>query len=487
MTVQNRFSFKYIVTFLAVAVISSSAFPQWLKKPDYYLETGASFSAGKQTPFWLLSNQYGLLTPNKFNGWIKAGIHTGLSEKKIDYDYKLELVNRYSNKNEFYIHQAYVRLKIYFLHIQAGSMEEKFGNQDSSLSSGSLLWSGNARPMPKISIQVPNYTLIPYTFGLLEFKGGISHGWFGDEPFVNNVWLHHKYLYFQLGGKLPVNIHYGFHHYAQWAGKTEDGEQLPNTWDDFVKVFFAQGGGVGSPESDSLNALGNHLGSRNFGVDVDLNMVKMGLYWQTIFEDGSGKAYRNIKDGLWGFYLHTKDKNKLISGFVYEFINTTDQSGPAHEVWTLDGVEYTYPIPGGVYSQPGGNDNYFNNGIYHFGWTYKDMTIGTPFITSPIIPIEGKAYSEYIRNNKVTGHHFGIEGIIKDISYKVFYTYYLNFGTNSSPFNPNRPQNSILLQTYISNKLPWGLDLGLKGGIDIGSMYGNNLGIQFSLIKKGSF
>jgi len=485
MTLLDKLSKRYIFTILAIALISSCSFSQGLKKPDYSFETGASFSTGKQTPFWLLSNQYGLLTPNKFNGWVKVGVHTNLSEKNIDYDYALELVNRYSNKNEFYIHQAYVRLKVYFVNIQAGSMVETFGNQDSSLSSGGLLWSGNARPMPKIAIMVPNYTKIPYTFGLLEFKGGISHGWFGDEPFVNNTWLHHKFVYLQLGGKLPVHIHYGFHHYAQWAGKTDGGVQLPKTWDDFINVFFARGGGEGAPEPDSANALGNHLGSRNFGIDGDLRKVRMGIYWQTIFEDGSGKAYRNIRDGLWGFYVHSKDRNKLINGFVYEFINTTDQSGPTRAVWILDGVEYTYPIEGGEFHELGGNDDYFNNVIYKFGWTYKNMTLGTPLITSPIIPIEGEG--DYIRNNKVTGHHIGIEGIVKGIVYKVFYTYYLNFGTNFYPINPNKPQHSILLQTYISNKLPWGINLSLKGGIDIGSMYGNNVGLQISLIKTGSF
>lgn len=486
MTISDRLFLKNTFAFWVIALFSSCAFSQGFKIPDYSFETGASFSVGKQTPFWLLSNQYGLLTPDKFNGWVKADIHTKLSGKNIDYDYKLELVNRYSNKNELYVNQAYVRLKLYFINIQAGSMEETFGNQDSSLSSGGLLWSGNARPMPKISIMVPNYTKIPFTFGLLEFKGGISHGWFGEEPFVNKTWMHHKFGYIQFGGKLPVHLHFGFHHFAQWGGKTVDRGQLPDTWDDFKKVFFAESGGNGSPESDSLNALGNHIGSRNFGIDVDLHKVRMGLYWQTIFEDGSGKAYRNIKDGLWGFYLHTKDKNRLINGFVYEFINTTDQSGLSHnEYWELDGVRYSYPIPGSEYHIGGGNDDYFNNEIYLFGWTYKNMTIGTPFITSPIIPIGGQG--EYLRNNKVKGHHLGFEGIYKEISYKILYTYYINFGTNSSPFNPNKSQNSILLQTYLCNKLPWGIDISIKAGIDIGSMYGNNLGMQISLIKKGSF
>ena len=485
MTIANRLSLNKTIAFCVFALISSCAFSQGFKKPDYSLETGAAFSAGKETPFWLLSNQFGSITPTKFNGWVKGGIHTSLSKKNIDYDYRLELINRYSNKNELYVHQAYLRLKLYFINLQAGSMEETFGNQDSSLSGGGLLWSGNARPMPKISIMVPNYTKIPFTFGLLEFKGGISHGWFGDEPFVNKAWLHHKFGYIQFGGKLPVHIHYGLHHFAQWAGKTENGFQLPNTLSDFAKVFFAKGGGSGAPEPDSLNSLGNHIGSRNFGIDADLRNFKIGLYWQTIFEDGSGKAYRNIKDGLWGFYLHTKDKNKLVNGIVFEFLNTTDQSGTYNGYWLLNGVKYSYNIPGSEFHEAGGNDDYFNNGIYQFGWSYKGMTLGTPLITSPSL-LHGDQ-SDYIRNNKVTSYHLGIEGTAKDIAYQIFYTYYLNFGTNFYPINSNKHQHSILLQTYFKNQLPLGIDLSIKIGLDIGSMYGNNIGMQFSLVKKSPF
>ncbi len=461
-------------------------FAQAFKIPDYSLETGASLSAGRETPFWLISNQYGLITPNKYNAWLKAGVHTGLSpEKKIDYDYSLDLVNRYNGKNQLYIHQAYLRLKLYFVTIQAGSMEEKFGNQDSSLSCGGLLWSGNARPMPKVSIMVPTYTKIPFTFGFFEFKGGISHSWFDNNQFIKRAWLHHKYGYLQFGGKLPVHIHYGFHHFAQWGGKTVDGVQLPNSFNDFVKVFFARQGGMDAPLPDAQNALGNHIGSRNFGIDIDLRKTSMSLYWQTIFEDGSGKAYRNIKDGLWGFYLHMKDKNKLVNGLVYEFINTTDQSGPYHDYWMLNGAQYFYPVVGGEYHQAAGNDDYFNNGIYLFGWTYQDMTIGTPFISSPLLPHVGA--TEFIWNNKVTGHHFGIEGRFKDIDYKVLYSYYLNSGTNAIPIHPNKPQHSILIQTFKNNILPWGIDASLKAGFDFGKMYGNNMGIQVSVIKRGTF
>ena len=423
---------KKLLSILLLMCFSTSAYPQFFKLPGYSIETGAVLSAGKQTPFWLISNQYGLMTTYKYNAWIKLGLKTNLSaDKNVDYGYGLNILERQSNTNKLYLHQAYLRLKIYIVNFQAGSMEEKFGNQDSSLSSGGLLWSDNARPMPKVSALVPDYTPVPFTHGYLEFKGGISHSWFGDNQFVKNSWLHHKYFYLQLGGRLPVHIHYGFHHFAQWGEESTDPAigKMPRGFNDFIKVFFAKQGGSNAAINEQLNALGNHLGSRNFGLDAEFNKIKVGVYWQTIFEDSSGRAFRNIKDGLWGIYIHSKDKNRLINGFVYEFINTTDQSGKNDSYWLLNGIQYFYPVPGGVHHWPIGNDDYFNNAIYRFGWTYHAMVIGTPFITSPAVLKVNDNASEYIWNNKVICHHFGLEGKYRHLLYKLFATWYLNYGT----------------------------------------------------------
>ena len=331
--------------------------------------------------------------------------------------------------------------------------------------------------MPKLSILVPEYKPVPFTKGYLEFKGGISHGWFGDNQFVKDSWLHHKYLYLQAGGRLPVHLHYGFHHFVQWGGKSTDPEigKLPQSFNDFLRVFFADHGDENAISFERFNALGNHLGSRNFGIDVDFSKVKAGFYWQTIIEDSSGTEFRNIKDGLWGIYIHFKDKDRLINGIVYEFINTTDQSGP---IDSYSDNKEIWPI---------GNDNYFNNGIYQYGWTFHDMTLGTPLITSPAILKANDYQSDYIRNNKIICHHIGLEGMYKNLLYKLLATYYLNYGTNYYHFESAIPQYSLLLQAQIVEKLPWGINLSLALGVDHGELYGNNAGFRFSLSKKGRF
>ncbi|NJO69307.1 MAG: capsule assembly Wzi family protein [Bacteroidetes bacterium] len=181
------------------------------------------------------------MTPDKFNSWIKAGAEGKLWDKKLTgFTYGIDIVNRYSSKNLLYLHQGYGKLRVGFMTLQGGLIEERFGNQDSTLSSGGLLWSGNARPMPKVTLLVPKYTAVPFSKGYLEFMGGMSHGWFGKNQFVNGAYLHHKYFYVQAGGKLPVHIHYGLHHFAQWGGVSKDSRigKLPSGWGNFKKCLL---------------------------------------------------------------------------------------------------------------------------------------------------------------------------------------------------------------------------------------------------------
>ncbi|NJO69306.1 MAG: capsule assembly Wzi family protein [Bacteroidetes bacterium] len=136
-------------------------------------------------------------------------------------------------------------------------------------------------------------------------------------------------------------------------------------------MFVADNGEQDAPAGESHNKLGNHLGTRNFGLDYRFKKLTVKLYWQNIFEDGSGLAYRNIKDGLWGISIKL-NKEALIRSLNFEYIHTTDQSGPIDMV-KIDGVWQFF----------GGNDNYFNNYLYTNGWAYKEMTLGTPLFTSP--------------------------------------------------------------------------------------------------------
>jgi hypothetical protein len=449
--------------------------------PEGFAETGFSVGTGSTAPFWFVSNNYAVSSTKDNSLFLRAAILTELQKNKtFDFSYGVDLLGRYDNSSYYSLHQAYMQGKIFFFTILAGKKEELFGNQDSTLSSGGLLWSGNAAPMPKIGVYVNDYIPIPFTKGLFEFKGGMSHGWFGNQPYVKDTYMHHKYIYIQFGGNLPFHAHFGFHHFAQWGGDNQ-----PGNFKAFYDIFFAK-----KSETDILpngqpvaNTLGNHIGSRNFGIDATLKGTVFKAYWQTIFEDGSGQGWRNITDGLWGLVIENQ-KSKYLSKFLYEFIHTTDQSGTYNGYYIYNGKKYIThdsPGPGAVYHENGGNDNYFNHDKYKFGWTYNDFTIGTPLITSPVL-LKGTA-SDYIRNNKVIAHHLGFEGKLSDnIKYKTFLTYSLNYGTNNHPFSPVKDQISYYANLmYSISKLKVSIIAAIA--IDRGKMYGNNSGINLGLKK----
>jgi hypothetical protein len=438
-----------------------------------FVESGAIVSTGKNTPFWLHSNNYGTIALNSPNIWVRAGIIGGVDmNKTMRFVYGADIIDRFSGQNELILQQAYVGMVIGPFILKGGRYEEVFGNHDQSLSSGGLIWSGNARPIPEISIASSDYISVPFTKKFVEFKGGLSHGWLGDDITVNDILLHHKYLYVRFGGELPVKLHYGLHHFAQWSGYSSNPDygQLPHGFSTFKKVFMAEGGSPGAYWTEYLNATGNHIGSHNLGIDVKLRNQEIKFYWQTIFEDGSGLRLRNIRDGLWGIKISFKSFN-YISGILAEYINTTDQSGTFDQYYENDTLKFA-----------GGNDNYFNSGVYEGGWTYNGRTIGTPLITSP--EIMSSTTGPCLINNKISALHLGIEGRIDLIDYKAFYTFSRNRGTNVGEFPGGKIQHSVLIKGSMDEVSPWNLSFSAAIAFDVGKLFEKNVGVMFSLKKK---
>lgn len=439
--------------------------------PSYTVESGVVVSSGKHAPFWFYSNQYGKISTKNNSLYLLPSIYRNFKDSSVfDYSYNLSPLIRYDGLGRSYVHQWYGELKFHFLHFTAGAKEEFFGNQDSSLSSGCIIWSKNARPMPKLTFYVPNYTPVPFTWRYLEFKGGISHGWFDDNEFNKNVWLHHKYFYLRLGGKFPVHISYGLQHFAQWGGELildTIKYNLPKNLRAFKKIFFGQSGDIknsNTPWSEISNKIGNHLGSKQFDLEIKFKNYELTMYWQTIFEDGSGKSMRNIKDGLWGITLY-HNRGLFFKQFLFEFINTTNQSGPSDD-----------PTP--AFPLGGGNDNYFNHNIYKHGWTYYKATLGTPFINS----LDGiKKSNEYINNNKIKSFNVGTKFIIKSVCISFSSSYTLNYGTNNNPINKNIIKSFLIIPSYFwVNKKIY---LSSTIGYDINYSQHCNLGLYIKIIK----
>ena len=323
------------------------------------------------------------------------------------------------------------------------------------MSSGSLLFSNNAHPIPRISIGLERWTPIPGLFGYVEIKGGLTHGWLDDHsPVVKGTLLHHKYIGGRIGGKLPVNLSYEFHHAAQWGGFSSVYGDLGNDWNAYKTTFMARSGGTMS--NDQINAQGNHIAFQQLALDIKGRGWKVSAYWQVIQEDGPIRMIgwtMNNKDGLWGVSV-IQNHWPFIEGVSYEFLNTTDQSGPFHD---KDGIVY------------GGADSYYENSIYPQGWSYFKRIIGSPLLSTD--------------NNRVMAHHIGVRGDIYGFKYRVMVNHAENYGRYRAPIRTHNTAVLLEVRKYIPKA--WGMEFGLSLAGDFGDQFGNAFGAQISISKKG--
>ena len=147
------------------------------------------------------------------------------------------------------------------------------------------------------------------------------------------------------------------------------------------------------------------------------------------------------------------NKKNYINQFLYEYINTMNQSG------SLGATDSTY-----------GWDNYYNHYLYQSGWTYYGRVIGNPLFT---LGLNKGRYSdmEYIINNRIKAHHMGFAGSISNqINYRVLYTYSENFGIFPDQdyfysinkiynFDGGLIQRSALIELIYNRSVPIAFDL----------------------------
>jgi len=473
----EKFSPKHIpiICFLFLSLFFSGSYAGGLTAPGLKVEIHSVYGGGKQLPFWLLANQYGKYDTEKAAILSTVGIFgKGDGIGKWDFQYGMEGIGRINQGSATgWLHQAFGKAEYRkFLRIQAGVWEETFGNQYTPLSSGSIIWSQNARPMPKVEMGSAGFIDVPFTKGILQVKGALAHGWFEKDRHVEGVWLHHKYAAARTQFNFPLNINFAFHHFAMWGGKHPVFGQLPNDFDAYVSIFLAGKGGEDAPVSDQLNRAGNHIGSRHYGIDWQQPGYALNFYFQDIFEDGSGARWKNFPDGLWGVVWKNSNTAAPVVAVLYEYLQTTDQSGPVHQAVGLPG-----------------DDNYFNHGTYQSGWTHHLMTLGTPFITSPVYNQDVDHPANYrIWNNRVQVHHVGVHGKIIDMfSIVIKGSYAHNFGLHTSMEVPD----DIFYFKTAHKQWHWILDLSyeprsvlrfnFKISSDRGRLHGDNLAAFFGL------
>ena len=453
----------------------------------YTAEAGTIISTNGETPFWLRANQYGIV-PNQspiftLRGSVSSDYKKAITKEdqyklsKFDWGYGLNIVGNVGKENQFLIPEAYVKAKYGAFEIYAGRRKEIFGLVDSTLSSGSYIWSGNALPMPKIQISTPNFVPLGFTKDFLSFKGNYAHGWFeNSRTDVKNFYLHQKSLYFRLG-KPDWKFHFygGFNHQVQWGGTLIypdplnqsgiDGK-VGSSFNDYINVVTGRSLAVVGDTSknggnDALNRSGNHLGTLDFGFDINTTNLSILCYRQSIFEDGSLAYLSNIYDGLNGISIEFKGnhrRNIFFKKIIIEYLNTTNQGG-------VGGSENTN-------ARLRGQDNYFNNSVYRNGWMYSSQMLGTPFIN---------INNEGFKSSRVEVYHIGIESNFSTVPVNMLFSYSSNQSFYGSKPNIIKQQLYALIQATFHVKN--GLNLKTALSIDNGELENNKIGLGVTLKK----
>ena len=301
-----------------------------------------------------IDTNYLWLEKNNFGQEISEfGFDSHIKFKKSKTTYVVNLFSDFKNNNleKIHINESFIKHDIsentFF---RFGRYYRDFSTYlNDELSSGSMLISHNAQAMPKIGL-VTSYVIKKKDN--ISFDFGIAHGMFNK----NNIYkkeplLHEKFLYMNII-KNDYKLSMGFVHEAMWGGNIIYAGNQPRTLSNFLKVLISHDGPMDFPHA---NALGNHLGIWDFSFEKNKNNKIIKLYYQHIFEDTSGLRFANKTDGLWGVELIDYLFNTTI---LIEYLNTTNQN-----------INPPYVAEG-----------YYNHGLYGFGWSYKNYTLGNPFI-----------------------------------------------------------------------------------------------------------
>ena len=482
----------------------------------YHLEAQTAVASQDYLPHWITANHYGVLADAEYAvALLRGGANVRHQfTKHLSLEVGAELIAKTpfvaDQSAQLWLQQGYARARYGAFTLTGGRWHRTLGSPDRELSTGSLAISGNARPIPQLSLEIPTYTSIPFTRGWIQIKGSYTHGWLGEDRHIRGALLHEKSAFIKLGGNFPVNIAGGLIHTVVWGGEIPGGNKLPSDLKNYWQVIRGKEADVSDPDDPAVigevaNAVGDNMGVYDLGIDFTTKSFAAHVYQQTLFEDGSGNNPFN-GDRLLGIQLTPTQQGKgWLEGITYEFLHTKYQSGPSRPGGVNDGAG-SKDRNGRSY---GGRDNYYNNAIYKSGWTYQDRIIGTPLFytqarTRLYLPdfVDPDALFNFnIVNNRIVAHHIGAKGSINKLSYRLLATFSTNYGTYGGingginewgsidtpdapyAFRPPKHQHYFLLEIE-SHPFSDSWSLTTSLAVDAGEIT-DNVGVSIGLRRSG--
>lgn len=517
---------KRVLHILMVLLVCTEAGAQWHKGITWSVEGNALWSDGDgYAPFWLTANRHGLSSVETTSGYLRAGLFRSTEQDSLRrwrHGYGLDLAVADGYTSSLIVQQAYYDIDWRWLRLSIGSKERPSELKDPWLSSGGLTFGTNARPIPQVRIEVPHYVTIPGLKELLHVKGYLGYGIYTDNGwqadfalegsrYTKNALHHVKAGFIKVGNetRFPLYLEAGVEMATQFGGTaynvtygrkemTKGNFRMGSGVKDFLKALVPFGNGGDPTDGEGYaNVEGNHLGSWHASLAWQAKTWKVRFYYEHFFEDhsmiideygwedytanfgdnGIGSYIPPVipsgyywKDGLYGVEVELP-ANPFVSRVVYEYLNTTEQSGPLYHDKTAQ-----------ISDHLGGMDNYYNHAIYA-GWQHWGMSVGSPFLLSPIYNADRLIQFE---NNRVRTHHVGVCGSpLSGLDYRLLLSHSKYWGTYAIPLVDTQEQTSALLElSYAPSRFAgWRAKLSLAW--DNGKMLGDTWGGMLTLQKTG--
>lgn len=478
----------FVLYLFSVAEILSQDTGLFQDRPLTYNASLLFTGTGSDTPFWHYANTNGQIqSGSSFNNITGLAVAMPFREQSsgLDLSAGAELTSRLSDTgNTIHFQQLYGSLKLGVFQLNIGRFYGTIGLNPANLSTGSMMQSNNATPIPKISLEMTRFLDIPLTNGILQFKGHYSDGKLESDRFVDSPFLHQKSLYLKINIERLEAIG-GFLHNVQWGGTHPELGKLPQSFGDYLRVVFGQAADAESNarSADITNKIGNTVAAYDVALRYNLKSFQLQGYRMFYLEDTISTRLRSFWDGLYGLgFRRTDGSYSLFSGLNYEFMNTIQQDSP----------------PG----VPRGRANYYNHSVYRTGWSSHGNVLGNPLIRF-------NSDTGRIDNNMIIAHNLGMDGwITPRLQYRAMAAYSRNYGVCSdqiiigtcgiSSKDPDPPevvtiprgelrrdQYSALLETHYLLDPKRGIRLHSSVALDTGEFLGDRTGVLVGISWNG--
>ena len=270
---------------------------------DWSASVRMAGGTGHYVPFWARTGEDGIL-PVRSSGLLAAG---GVLSYAGDSGWNFEagfngvgVLSQKSimNKGVAYglVDRLYASAGWKMIHLDVGLKPRHGDLGPLSVTGGDMIMSGNARNLPGVNLSTDWVSFNKLKW--FSFKANLAHYHMLDNRTVKGVMLHNKSLSVRFSFGSRVDLMGGLHHYAMWGGVSPILGPQGSTFSDYVKVFFASKGDEDDMLMDQLNAFGNHLGTEWVRVAWRADRFTMIFQYDKLFEDNSGKNFKNLRREL---------------------------------------------------------------------------------------------------------------------------------------------------------------------------------------------